>query len=207
MASYYRAFAPISEAVKYMGNRATNVKSQMHSIRPGVVGGHETGPSYNERDPRAAGSRGIDSRKPDVSRQQNLILFGLSEEHSLIDSKCIVDEVLEFLVNKPVGIKDLVRIGRIKKAESASVNALRSRPLLIKFDTVWDRQLVLASKRKLKQFRVERLFLREDLSLEVRQRRFPLHSHSALLPLLLPLPMLSLFLVMVALLLMTLPGF
>ena len=150
----------------------------MHSIRPGVVGGHETGPSYNEKNPRAAGSRGIDSRKPDVSRQQNLILFDLSEEHSLIDSKCIIDEMLEFLVNKPVGIKDLVRIGRSKKAESASVNALRPRPLLIKLDTVWDRRLVLAFKRKLKQFRVERLFLREDLSLEVRQRRFPLRSHS-----------------------------
>ena len=123
-------------------------------------------------------SRGIASRKPDVSRQQNLILFGLSEKHSLIESKCIVDEMFEFLVNKLVVIKDLVRIGRSKKGEGASEDVQHPCPLLVKLDSVWDRQLLLASKSKLKQFRVDRLFLCEDLPPEVRYRRFSPRSDS-----------------------------
>ena len=61
--------------------------------------------------------------------------------------------MLEFFVNKSVVIKDLVRIGQNRKAESEDVQ----RPLsfLIKLDSVWGRRLALPSKRKL---RVEQLF-------------------------------------------------
>ena len=121
-----------------------NVKSQMQNIRPGIDSIDEL--SSSEKNPSMSRSRGIASRKPDVSRQQNLILFGLSEKHSLIESKCIVDEMFEFLVNKPVVIKDLVRIGRSKKGEGASEDVQRLRPLLVKLGSVWDRRLLLASK-------------------------------------------------------------
>lgn len=150
-----------------------NVKSQMQNIRPGIDSTAE--PSSSEKNPSMSRSRGIASQKPDVNRQQNLILFGLSEKHSLIESKCIIDE---FLVNKPVVIKDLVRIGRSKKGEGASGDVQRPHPILVKVDSVWDHRLLLASKSKLKQFRVDRLFLREDLPPEVRHRRFSPRSDS-----------------------------
>lgn len=144
----------------------------MQNIRPGIDSTAE--PNSSEKNSRMSRYRGIASRKPDVSRQQYLSLFGLSEKHSLIESKCIVDEMFEFLVNKPMVIKDLVRIGRSKKGEGASEDV----PLLVKLDSVWDRRLLLASKSKLKQFRVDRLFLCEDLPPDVHQRRFSPRSDS-----------------------------
>ena len=89
-----------------------------------------------------------------------------------------VDEMFEFLVNKPVVIKDLVRIGRSKKGEGAIEDLQRPCSLLVKLDSVWDRWLLLASKSKLKQFRVDWLFLREDLPPDVRHRRFSPRSDS-----------------------------
>ena len=40
-------------------------------------------------------------------RSWNVILFGLPEGRSLVESKKVVDEVLEFLSGKPIQIKDI----------------------------------------------------------------------------------------------------
>ena len=48
-------------------------------------------------------------RKPDT-REVNLILFGLSEQGSILDTKDVVDELLEFLAGKPMQIKDMFRL-------------------------------------------------------------------------------------------------
>ena len=90
--------------------------------------------------------------------------------YSLLELKDIVDEMLEFLVGKPVAVNDIMRIGRVRKDSEAALHPQRPRPVLIKLDTVWNRCLLLASKHKLKDFRTERLFLREDLSVEARQK-------------------------------------
>ena len=101
--------------------------------------------------------------------QKNYVLFGLSESYSLFELKNIVDEMLEFIVGKPVAVNDM-RIGRVRKDSKAALGPQRPHPVLIKPDTVWNRRLVLASKHKLKDFRIERLFLHEDLSVEVHQK-------------------------------------
>lgn len=106
---------------------------------------------------------------PSVSdRLSNLILFGLEEKSSLSDTKASVDEVLEYIVGRPIGISDLLRLGR---PNQPSESVKRPRPVLIKLSTAWDRRLVLASRRKLKDFRIGRLFIREDLSPEERAKR------------------------------------
>ena len=117
--------------------------------------------------------------KPDRSfdRDSNLVLFGLSESHSLIESKEIVDEVLEFLAGKPIVIRDVFRLGKTTRSHSASPQA-RPRPVLIKLSVAWDRKLVLLRKRKLKNFRIERLFVREDLPIELRQHKALKISHT-----------------------------
>ncbi len=91
----------------------------------------------------------------------------------LTDTKSTVDEILEFLAGHPVGVSDLVRLGhRIKQPNpDPDFPAQHPRPVLVRLSTVWDRRLVLASKRKLKEFHISRLFIREDLSLEDRQKR------------------------------------
>ena len=111
------------------------------------------------------------------SRETNIILFGLPESKSIIESKKVVDEVLTFLVDKPIILKDLFRLGKYNQASNATV---RPRPILIKLSTPWDRKLVLLKKRSLKHFRLSGLFLREDLPPEMRQRRgATVHSQSS----------------------------
>ncbi len=104
-------------------------------------------------------------------RLSRLILFGLEEKTSISETKEAVDEVLQFLAGCPVSVNDLVRLGRKPKQSSSDSDAPRPCPVLISLSTVWDRRLVLASRRKLKQFRISRLFIREDLPLEERQKR------------------------------------
>ena len=104
-------------------------------------------------------------------RQSNLILFGLEEKSTLSDTKSSVDEILTFLAGRPVAVNDLVRLGRSIKQSDPVLPTRRPRPVLIKLSTAWDRRLILASKRKLKEFHVSRLYIREDLSLEDRQLR------------------------------------
>ena len=71
-----------------------------------------------------------------------------------------MDEILEFLAKRPVGVNDLVRLGRRPSQPSPDQ---RPRPVLVKLTTVWDRRIVLNEKRRLKEFHVSRLFIREDL--------------------------------------------
>ena len=67
-------------------------------------------------------------------RASNIVLFGLPEGKSLVESKKVVDEILEFVAGKSVKY--------VRSTSSLS----RSRPILIKFCTAWDRKLVLLRK-------------------------------------------------------------
>ena len=96
-----------------------------------------------------------------ISRECNVILFGLPENNS---TKSEIDEVFEFLVGKAVPIKDLFRLG--KPAQS-----LRPCPLLIKLSTIWDCKLLLSRKRNLREYKIARLFLHEDVPPDHRLRQ------------------------------------
>ena len=101
-------------------------------------------------------------------RVLNLILFGLPESQSIIDLKKTVDEIFEFLAEKPVQIKDLFRLG--KRNPSPSPGA-RPRPIFIKVCATWDRIVLLLRKKNLQQFRLKGLFLRADVPPEHRLRQ------------------------------------
>ena len=109
------------------------------------------------------------SLSPD-GRELNVILFGLPDEGSIVDSKQVVDEMLEFLAGKQIHIKDMFRLGRFRKPQPS---ALPPRPILVKLSTAWDRKLVLSRRVKLKEFHIKRLFLREDVAPDHRLRRRP----------------------------------
>ena len=54
----------------------------------------------------------IQSRSASVqhdTRDSNIILFGLPESRSIVETKSTVDEVLEFLFEKPVPIRNVFR--------------------------------------------------------------------------------------------------
>ena len=103
------------------------------------------------------------------SRESNIVLFGVPEKQSLVETKGIVDEIFEFLSGKQIQIRDMFRLGRRQQPGSSS----RPRPLLIKLCTVWDRKLLLMRKTNLRDFHIKRLFLREDVAPDhkLRQKR------------------------------------
>lgn len=91
------------------------------------------------------------------SRACNLVLFGLPETESILQLKSEVDELLEFLSGKHVSVNDVFRLGKY------SAGSKCPRPVLIKLTTAWDHKLVLLRKRSLKDFKISRLFHREDV--------------------------------------------
>ncbi len=101
-------------------------------------------------------------------RSNNLVVFGLPEVGSLQELKSSVDELLQFLVGKQVDLNDLFRLGRKSATPSESD---RPRPVLLKLTSSWDRRLIMSTVRKLKEYDHKRVFIREDLSLEARQKR------------------------------------
>ena len=133
--------------------------------------------------PETSKSPPVIARKNSVShsssandRSCNVVLFGLPEGRSFVESKKVVDEILEFLSGKSIQIKDMFRLGKFISQTTSS----RLRPVLIKLGTAWDRKLVLLRKSSLKDFHIKRLFLREDVppehKLRVRKVVSSLHS-------------------------------
>ena len=106
------------------------------------------------------------TRTDDRDRRNNVILFGL-EEKSLLDTRKDVENILEFLCGRAVPFKDAFRLGRFKNHDDDHP----PRPLLVKLSSTWDKRLILAAKRNLKDYTIKRLFIREDLSPEVRKQR------------------------------------
>ena len=89
---------------------------------------------------------------------------------SLADEKCSIDEVFKFAAGKSVPWNDAFRIGRKKPADD-SCEDRRPRPLLVKLDSEWDRRILLSSRYKLKGYEAAKVFLREDLPLDIRKDR------------------------------------
>ena len=79
-------------------------------------------------------------------------------------TKSDLDDVSNHLIGRPVEVLDAFRLGRKPNLPNAAADSsTRPRPLLIKCASAWDRQLLLASRRKLKDFTKYKLFLCEDL--------------------------------------------
>ena len=103
--------------------------------------------------------------KPTLSseyRECNLILFGLPDHGSLVETKASVDELLEFLVGRSIQVKDLFRLGKYVHPKDFE-DSRRPRPVLIKLTTPWDRKLILLQKSNFQKFKIARLFLHEDV--------------------------------------------
>ena len=91
-----------------------------------------------------------------TDRSHNVVVFGVPESRDLLGTEELVSRAFESVVGRKVTITDCRRIGRF------STESVRSRPLLVKFASVWDRRLLLSSKYKLKDFTEANLFVRED---------------------------------------------
>ena len=86
----------------------------------------------------------------------NVVVFGVPESKDLLGTEALVSRAFELAVGRRVTIADCKRIGKF------SSELIRSRPLLVRLASVWDRRLLLSSKYKLKCFSEAKLFVRED---------------------------------------------
>ena len=81
-----------------------------------------------------------------------------------MESKAVVDEIVEFLTGKPIAINDIFHLGKFAQSS-------RPHPLLVKLSAIWDHKLLLSQRRNLREFRIRRLFLREDVPPESKLRQ------------------------------------
>ena len=86
----------------------------------------------------------------------DIVVFGVPESKDLLGTEALVSRAFELAVGRRVIIADCKRIGKF------SSESIRSRPLLVRLASVWDRRLLLSSKYKLKGFSKAKLFVRED---------------------------------------------
>ena len=90
------------------------------------------------------------------NRSENLILFGFPEA-TLLATKSDLNDVSNHLIGRSVEVLDAFRLGRKPNLPNAASDPTtppitRPRLLLIKCANAWDRRLLLASRRKLKNF-------------------------------------------------------
>ena len=97
-----------------------------------------------------------------VDRSSNVVIFGIPENRDVSVWKSLIDEVFRFVVGKDVEVNDAFRMGAYRDG--------KARPVLVKLACAWDRRLILASCKKLKDFRM-RAFIRPDEPPEVRYKK------------------------------------
>lgn len=98
----------------------------------------------------------------DHDRSLNVIVFGVKEEKDITIWRRKVDDILKFVVGREVGIADMYRLGQFRDG--------KTRPILVKLETVWDRRLILYSCRKLASY-PDRVFVSADEPIEVRRKQ------------------------------------
>ncbi len=83
-------------------------------------------------------------RQPEVAdRKLNIVIFGVPEERDASLWRRKIDDILHFITDHSVEVVDMFRLGRYLPG--------KTRPVLVKLRTVWDKRLILSRCSKLKQ--------------------------------------------------------
>ena len=100
---------------------------------------------------------------PLVDRSMNVVVYGLAESRDSLQWRDELANVLRCAAGRDVPVTDALRIGGRFVAD-------RTRPVLVKLQTVWDRRLVLSGTRKLGDDPMRKhVFVKADESVEVRR--------------------------------------
>ena len=120
-------------------------------------------PVAARNDVTAAPRAGRQPRDRDVDRSQNLIIFGVAEDRDACAWRRRAENALEFVAGAAVDVADMLRIGRY--AEN------KTRPILVKLRTAWDRRIILAKCSRLKDYSERNIFINADEPVEERRRK------------------------------------
>jgi len=95
-------------------------------------------------------------------RVNNIVMFGIPEDPSLIIWRKTVEDALRHVNDSDVAISDLYRVGRYA--------AGKVRPVVVKLQSSWDKRLILINCKKLKNYPIK-IFIAADETLETRRLR------------------------------------
>jgi hypothetical protein len=98
-----------------------------------------------------------------LDRSMNIVVFGVAEDRSHLVWRQNVEQALKFITGTDVDSTDMFRLGRFA--------ANKTRPIIVKLRTAWDRRILLANSVKLKGYGDGRIFISPDESLEDRRKR------------------------------------
>jgi hypothetical protein len=97
-----------------------------------------------------------------IDRSLNLIVFGVKEDRNADVWRRRVDDVLIYVTGKSIDVVDLFRLGRF--------NPDKTRPVLVKLRTVWDKRCILSKCMNLKHYTERGIFIAADDPVEVRRK-------------------------------------
>jgi len=142
--------ATISDRLDYL----QTVCSQLNDT---VASSHVNAPSHVQASPAAQ------PPQHQLDRSMNIVVFGVAEDRSHLVWRQNVDQALKFINGNDVESTDMFRLGRFV--------ANKTRPIVVKLRTAWDRRILLANCIKLKGYGDGKIFISPDESLEERRRR------------------------------------
>ncbi len=146
----------------------SGLSAKLTNVQPRVPIPSSANPPTSSQ-PSTRPPRTLSSQPAPVDRRDNLIIFWLEETRTMSETMDSVQNMVEFLIGRTAQVKDLYRLG--KKPESGQPPLARARPVLLKLASTWDRRLVLNSRFNLREYSVKGVFVREDLTPEIRQQR------------------------------------
>ena len=101
--------------------------------------------------------------KPEPDRSSNIVLFGVQENKDQTVWRSEIAKVLSILSGRTIQIADAIRLG-------GRFSPDKTRPVLVKLQSVWDRRLILASARQLASIdEFKHVFIKPDQSLPERR--------------------------------------
>ena len=96
------------------------------------------------------------------NKSLNLVMFGVPEDRVATVWRKTVDDALRFVHGTEVDVIDLYRVGRFVQG--------KTRPVVVKLRSAWDKRIILMNCRKLKGFAI-RIFVTADESMQVRREK------------------------------------
>jgi len=102
--------------------------------------------------------------KLEPDRSLNVVLYGVMENKDQTVWRSEIDKIFSVLSGRDIQIADAIRLG-------GRFSPDKTRPVLVKLQTIWDRRLILASARKLANVdEFKHVFIKPDQSLSERRQ-------------------------------------
>ena len=141
--------ATISDRLEYL-------RTVCNQLNDTVASSQVDAPSHVQASPAQPSQHQLD-------RSMNIVVFGVAEDRSHLVWRQNVDQALKFINGNDVESTDMFRLGRFV--------ANKTRPIVVKLRTAWDRRILLANCIKLKGYGDGKIFISPDESLEERRKR------------------------------------